>query len=281
VYKVPKRAAPVLLWAGFVLTAIWAIAIRVALVRYGIRGPVLLRPLMFTSSLIVANLVAFYLAMKVRDDYARGSGMRGAWLWIAAGCACKVVHYVFLWMMLGSRRPALAIGSQAANLCYLVLLVAGLIRMHTSFARAGLGSRPRWTDWLAIAAIAASIPLMFVLRSAIPVEMPNRPPAIAHLQQLDPLLIAACAIVGVGLFRTSRDIQSGVVARSLRYVLGFSLARLLVLLVQITPLAHVPWVLVPITAAGIASDWLVTMVVYYRWSLTRQATELAEQYQTT
>jgi hypothetical protein len=104
---------------------------------------------------------------------------------------------------------------------------------------------------------------------------------IVHLQQLDPLLIAACAIVGVGLYRTSRDIQSGMLARSLRYVLCFSLARLLVLLAQSSPLAHVPWVLVPLTAAGLASDWLVTMVVYYRWSLTQQVTELVERYQTT
>ena len=92
------------------------------------------------------------------------------------------------------------------------------------------------------------------------------------------VLIAACAIAGVVLYRVSRDLESGLLAVSMRYIALMAVVRFAALLASTPWFAGVDWLRVAFTAASIGSDWLLTLVVFYRWRLIRQSEEMMKQY---
>jgi hypothetical protein len=71
--------------------------------------------------------------------------------------------------------------------------------------------------------------------------------------------------------------QGGLLDMSLRYVVALALLRLITLLVGSVVGVNAS-IIAPFTAATLASDWLLTLVVFYRWQLTREAGALADQY---
>jgi hypothetical protein len=142
--------------------------------------------------------------------------------------------------------------------------------MRSPFIRLGLG-RLRWTDWTAVSALLAAVPVLFLLRQNAPAH-PLRAHLIERLQWFDPLLIVGCAIAGVIFLRISRDLEGGSLAVSFRYFMMFGMARLLSLLALLLPIGSF---VVPFTAVSLASDWFIAMAVFYRWRLTTQSTEMA------
>jgi hypothetical protein len=167
------------------------------------------------------------------------------------------------------------VGAQMAGLVSVILLLAALVMMRSPFARLGLG-RLRWPDWIAIGALIAMVPVLFLLRANAPVT-PYRLPLLLAVQRFDPVLIAGCAIAGILLLRVSRDLEGGSLAVSFRYVMLFGVARLLALVVVLFPIGPMT---APLTAAGLASDWLIAIAVFYRWRLMREAGEMAWEYET-
>ncbi len=267
-----------ILWCGFVLTAVWAAALGISVrIFHGRVHFPLLRPFAFGVGLIAANVVTVVLSLKIRRDYPAGSRMRSAWTLVAAAASCAIAYYVGLKPGVAGPRGALSIAGQTANGLFLLLLVAGLLRMRSAFTGLGLG-RLRRADWLMISAIAVFIGLLTALRAAVP--SPFLSPLVEQLQWLDPLLMCLCGMTAICLWRLSTDLEGGAFAVSLRYGGAFGLLRLAALLVRISPLSAVPWIHFPLTAASLASDWLVTLLVYHRWRLTPQASELERQYTT-
>jgi|SRR5579872_1694361 len=272
-----KGAGSRILWCGFVATALWAVALGINVrIFHGRSHLLLLRPFAFGAGLIGANVVTVVLALRIRGDYAPGSRMRSAWMLIAAAAGCGIVYYLSLKPGApGTRAGPLSLAGQAANALFLLLLVAGLLAMRSAFANLGLG-RLRRPDWLLMSAIVAATGLLTAVRAIAPSPFPS--PVVIQLQRLDPLILAICGITGVCLLRMSSDLQGGAFAVSLRYGGVFGLLRLAALLVRISALSAVPWILFPFTAASFASDWLLTLLVYHRWRLTPQASELEKQY---
>jgi hypothetical protein len=270
-------------WVGYSLTAVWAIALRVALEFYppGAPRPFLLRPFAFGIGLALANALALGLSLRVRRDFPKGAPMRSAWLLLALSCATAMVRYALLWAAASrtlppAARPALFLGTTLLEVASLLLLLAAVILMWRCFARLRLG-RLRLPDWLAVAAIAIATPALFTLRESGPLA-PARSFVIVQLQYLDPALIACCAIAGIVLLRTRRDVGGGGLAASFFYIGAFGLVRLAALLVPLLPLPGIRWIEPPFTAAGLASDWLIALAVWRRWRVTVEATELTKQY---
>jgi len=274
--KTTSRFAPALLWAGFLLTAVWAVAVRVMLFQ-GAR-PFFVRPFAFGAGLVAANVLTVWLSMKVARDFAPGSALRRAWRMMAWAGAFGALRYGAMWFAglrglgLDSGRPSPIVpGAQVAALISVVLLLGALVTMRAPFARLGLG-RLRWADWAAVGVLAATVPVMYLLRESARVTS-YRLPLLLAVQQFDPVLIAGCAIAGVLLLRIGRDLEGGPLAISFRYVMLFGIVRLLALLVVLFPIGAMA---APFTAAGLASDWLITMAVFCRWRLTVEAREYRE-----
>jgi hypothetical protein len=281
-----KRSAVAMLWTGYALTAIWAMAIRVALEFYalGAPRPFLLRPFAFSVGLIVANAVTLFLAWKVRSDAPPRTLTRAAWLLIAISSAAGIVRYSLL------RAAAARLGreplapflpiSAAVGLISTVLLLIAFGMLWSVFRPLGLGGL-RVRHWVGIAAIMSAIPLLFELRARGPLEpgllVPARAPVITGLQQFDPVLIVGCAVAGLLLVRTGKDVGRGPLAAGFRCVGIFGLVRFAALLIPLIPVSGIQWIEVPVTGAGIASDWLITLAVYYRWRLTIDSRDLIDQ----
>lgn len=278
-----KRIAPAIFWVAYGLTAAWAIAQRIALVVYPPGAPriLLLRPFAFGIGLVAANALALRFSLQVRRDFPRRARMRLAWLLFALACATAMLRYGFLWVAAGREiapdlRPALFLGTGITEGASILLLLAALVLMWVPFWKLRLG-RLRLSDWLAIAAIAIATPALFALRAGGPLAS-ARTFVIVQLQYLDPALIACCAIAGVVLLRTSRDLGAGGLAASFACVGAFGLVRLAALLVALLPLPGIRWIEVPFTAASLASDWLIALAVWYRWCVTVEANALIRQY---
>jgi hypothetical protein len=278
-----KRITPAIFWAAYGLTAVWAIAQRIALVVYPPGAPriFLLRPFAFGIGLMAANALALRLSLQVRRDFPRRARMRVAWVLFALSCATALLRYGLLWVAAGrgvapDLRPALFFGAGITEGASLLLLLAALVLMWRSFWRLRLG-RLRLSDGLAIAAIAIATPALFALRAGGPLAS-ARTFVILQLQYLDPALIACCAVAGVVLLRTSRDVGAGSLAASFACVGAFGLVRLAALLVALLPVPGIRWIEVPFTAASLASDWLIALAVWYRWRVTVEANELVRHY---
>ncbi|PWU05204.1 MAG: hypothetical protein C5B51_15245 [Terriglobia bacterium] len=280
-----KRPAVAMLWTGYALTAVWAMSIRVALGFYplGEPRPFLLRPFAFSVGLIVANAVTLFFAWKVRGDAPPRTRARTAWLLIAISAAAEIVRYGLL-RAAASRLGAPSPGSvplfplsAAAGLIATALLLIAFGALWSAFRPLGLG-RLGVAHWIGIAAIVATIPVLLKLPAqgaqALGALAPARLPLIVRLQQFDPVLIAGCAIAGIFLVRTGKDAGRGPLAAGFRCVGLFGLVRMAALVVPLIPVSGIQWIEVPATGAGIASDWLITLAVYYRWRLTIESREL-------
>jgi len=268
-----------MLWAGYGLTAAWAIALRIALVFYAPDEPrtFLLRPFAFGIGLAAANALALYFSLRVRRDFPGGSRMRAAWLLFALACVTAMLRYGLLWTAVGSAiapdvRPALLFGTQIPDAAALLLLLAAVVLMWRSFSRLGLG-RLRTPDWLAIGAIGIVTPALFVLRASGPLTA-ARSIVIVQMQRLDPVVIAFWAVAGVMLLRVSRDVGGGGMAASFSYIGAFGLVRLGALLVPLLPVPGIRWIQVPFIAASLGSDWLIALAVFHRWRVTVEATSI-------
>lgn len=283
----PKRSITWLFWAAYSVTAAWAVMTRLAMGRPE-RPPLLLMPLFWTWGVILANAITGWLALRIRRDYPVSSKMRTAWLLIACSAGSAVLRMGIQWALFLTRRVGFRTGARPGlpatlpaalflNLLSLLLLLAGLCIMGVTVARL-VGFRLRLPDYVLIAAIVALVPALVGIRDQA-YASGFAAPAIRRFQQLDPLLIAAFALAAVALRRLGREIRGGAMATSFYYVAGFALVRLAALLVRITPWGNTAAVLLPITSASLASDWLVTLVVYHRWRLTTTTLELAVQYE--
>ena len=278
-----KRMTQAIFWVGYGVTALWAIALRIALSLYTPGAPrmFLLRPFAFGLGLMVANTLAIGLSLRVRRDFPRGARMRLAWLLFALSCVTALVRYGLLWVaatrpiFLNPRSPLFA-GTALMEWGSLLLLLAALVLMWRCFARLHLG-RLRAPDWLAVAAIAIATPALFALRDSGSLAS-IRSPVIVQLQYLDPVLIACCAIAGIILLRTGRDVGGGGLTASFFYIGAFGLVRLAALLIPLLPAPGMQWIEPPFTAASLASDWLIALAVWRRWRVTVEATELVKQY---
>ena len=278
----PSRLVPTLLWAGYVLTAVWAIAVRMTLFT-GPGRPFYLRPFSFGAGLALANAITFWLSVKVRRDFPRGSASRRAWQFMVASVGLGVVRYVALWLAgrgmqgpgggPGGGPPMMPI-AQVIGLLSVILLLAALLLMRSPFVRLGLG-RLRRMDWIAIGVLIAVTPLLYLLRQNAPVT-PYRLPLLIAVQQFDPILIVGSVIAGILLLRIGRDLEGGSLSVSFRHMMFFGIARLAALLVVLFPIGVAA---APFTAASLASDWLIAIAVYYRWRLTSQANEMAKEYE--
>jgi hypothetical protein len=271
---VNRRLGPILIWTGYAVTALWAVALRLSLEYWHGPRPLILRPFAFGLGLIAANGIAAALALRIRRDYPPEARMHGAWTLIGAGAAAAVLRYGLMLAPFAGmeRRPPLMMASQAANVIEYLLLLAGLLRMRASFAEFGLG-RLRRVDWAVMAVMALTVPLLFAARDATP-GVPFRTPVLIALQRFDPVLIAACAIASVVLYRVSRDLESGLLAVSMRYIAVMAVFRFAALLATMPWFSGIDWLRTTFTAASIGSDWLLTLVVFYRWRLIRQAEEM-------
>src|SRR5215471_16084575 len=195
-----KRTTQAIFWVGYGLTAVWAVALRIALAFYPPGAPrmLLLRPFAFGLGLVVANALAIGFSLRVKRDFPRGAPMRLAWLLFALSCATALLRYGLLWAAASSRPILLSPGSPLFHGTALMewgsllLLLAALVLMWRCFARLHLG-RLRVLDWLAVAAIAIATPALFALRESGPLTS-IRSTVIVQLQYLDPALIACCAI---------------------------------------------------------------------------------------
>jgi hypothetical protein len=281
-----KGMTQAMFWMGYGLTAVWAIALRIALPLYPPGAPrmFLLRPFAFGLGLVVANTLAISFSLRVRRDFPRGARMRLAWLLFALSCAIALLRYGLLWAAWASAStpllpiplPALLLGTALMEGGSLLVLLAALVLMWSCLARLRLG-RLHAPDWFAVAAIAIATPALSTLREIGPLAA-IRSAVIVQLQYLDPVLIACCAIAGIVLLRTGRDVGGGGLTASFFYIGAFGLVRLAALVVPLLPVPGIEWIEPPFTAASLASDWLIALAVWRRWRVTVEATELVKQY---
>jgi hypothetical protein len=284
-----KRLTATKLWIGYAITALWAVAVRILggarfAAGMGPGGILPFRPLAWAAGNIVADGLAFYLALQVRSDYPRGSRMRTAWLLVALSAFCAMVRYLAQWVTVMTAGPLALRGTAGAatqlpELLHLVLLVGGLGMMWSCFGDLGLRVWPRAGDWVWIAAIVALMAVVAGLReTAAPVDFAA--PIIRRLEELDPILIGALAVAAVVLARVSREIGGGETATSLRYIALLALVRFAPIVIRLWPgAASHEALVIPVTAAGLASDWLFALVIFHRWHFTRTAAALADRYE--
>jgi hypothetical protein len=230
---------------------------------------------------------AAHYAFKIAGDHRGPSTMRTAWLLIALGGLGEVVRHSFEclafglgWTEIGaSETNALVSLRQIPMVLALVLLLAGLIAMWSSFTAIGLGVRWRRKDALIILAVLVFISLIMPLRDSLS-DAQSVYPLITHIQSANPPLIAAAAVIGLVLYRISTEMQGGQLAASLSCMVAYLMARLVAMLLNLSPnlrgvlafdvVARVTWWSVPL---------LFLLAVVYRWRLTLSAIELADRYE--
>jgi hypothetical protein len=233
---------------------------------------------------LIAYTVALYFCLKIAADHPHSSTMRLAWLLIAASAVMSLIRHGFecLTFLTGwaeTRLTTLTSLRQIPIALSLVLLTAGLVILWSSFAAIGLGLRFRRSDVVWIIVILAFVPSIFSLRENL-ADSRSAYALIRHIQSASPLLLAAPALVGLALHRTSQEMGGGQLATSLRFMVVFLLLRLFALLVSVSPgLAGIPGIAVGAQAAGWAAPWLFPLAAVHRWRLTIAASNLADRYE--
>ena len=236
----------------------------------------------WNALLALAYLTAFLLCLRVYGDQVRGSRMRLAWLCLTISCVFDFVRQIFevagaLWGLNRLLPGVMGFRSVPITLA-LILLALGLIQMIPPLLATGLRLRLRWTDIFWIAAILAIVISILLQRENLS-DAASPFPLLALLQALSPVLLSVSAVVIVLLYRLSCQMGHGEYAAFLTLMVLFFAARMLALLVRVSPvISQNDFLAVPIVAMSGGGSWLFALAILRRWELSKSADKLAWRF---
>ena len=283
--RIGARITPATLWAGLSAAACGGAICRVLQLAQPGSGLTRVWEGSYAPSNLLAHAIAVLLCLRIAADHSTHSTMRIAWLLIAAGSVAAILRHGFEWLAFlagwdQTMLTTLVSLRQIPIVLSLMLLIAGLVAMWSSFAAIGLGLRFRRSDAIVLVLVVAFVPSIFSLRENLN-DAGSAYLLIRRLQSASPLLLAAPALVGLVLHRISQEMGGGQLAIALRCLVASLLLRLAAMLVTVSPELHgISGLAVPATAAGWAAQWLFALGVAYRWRLTVAASALADRYET-
>jgi hypothetical protein len=235
----------------------------------------------FLVGATVAHVIASILAVKLVQEFPKGSRMRLAWVLIAASNLGGLVRHVFECVVIRAgywRHPVFGL-RQIPLVLALVLLLAGLVVMWSAFSSLGLGLRVYKRDIVALAALMLVVPPALIFeRHEMDLDSPFAVVRILNL--ISPFFFAATAGLGLLLYRLSVQLGEGQLARSLRYLALFPAARLLLSVLTIFPdeVLGVPYLRPFLFALTYTVSWFLALAMAERWQLTLDAARQMKKY---
>lgn len=234
--------------------------------------------------LVWMALIEFWLALRVREHFARGEALHNAWIWISLSALCHVlaaacsqVLSLRSWINPLAHLPDFPDFNDAAaqsvrqlghilgGLFRYGLLAAGLFSALKAHRQAGLLGRLRVTDWALLAAAGAYVVWEFA--GVVTAVRNGKHPSLLEMASwpVDPLLVLLFA-EALLMSRSVREMGTGWISRCWRcYSIGVFLVLLGDLGLWLTAYAYLPW------------PW--NSVVWYVWLPAACAFALAPAYQ--
>ncbi|MBI5282401.1 MAG: hypothetical protein HY858_12020 [Candidatus Solibacter usitatus] len=272
--------------AALALTALRAI-VQLATVAWPIQTRIL-GYLAGPMLIIIPNLLAAWLAWKISQDHEGPSAMGLCWRLMMLGAAVNALRnlYEVSSFLAGrldpARYPALGL-RQILIVLSLLLMIAALLSMWSSFASLGLGVRPRVLDVCLTAAILLLVPPVFAGRGLLS-DAISPYAVVRYLQYASPFLLAVPAALAVVLCRISSEMGGGALAIALRLFAASFALRLIALIGATAPWLRGEAILALFAShffvvLSSAAHWLVVLGLSYRWELSHSAIRLIRRYE--